>query len=558
MATPPFGTLCFSGWGDDPFEFRDVDGNVVAPPASNPIAGSGCDGIVSLSDGKVCVIGGNAPNFGTTGVGILSVDFATPTQFLTSPFPGTCIARDTVDNFYGVRNATRILYKYNAAGTQTAVTSAMAASTISAFAVNGAGTICYFVLSASLDTIRGWDLIGDTDLGVITTETGYRANGNNGLYSDAAGDLFVGWDKVAAGDGYVKRYNSTGTLQQTYTLGGTSQTPICVTNGVNEDTFWICFYNASVSTFSGVTVAEFDVVSGSVLHTFDPEDGSFQFDASFCVLGFQTIDEVPPQWRSALVHSALASSLWETTGTNNTGITALNADGMDFGSSLSQSGKITKWIAFKAEGEIVPGSLIPTVDAGPNQSVNAFTTVTLAGSGTAGNYPCAALTYLWTKIFGDGTPTFVSATNPTTNVTFSASGIYILRLTASNGLDSVFDDVQITINNSPPIVNAGFDQTVLLTDTTTLAGSALDDGLPVPPGLLTTTWSKISGPGTASFADASSLGTTVSFSAAGVYILLLIAFDGEKTSADSVAITVLGGNIGTCMLPSDDPIFDCE
>ena len=57
-----------------------------------------------------------------------------------------------------------------------------------------------------------------------------------------------------------------------------------------------------------------------------------------------------------------------------------------------------------------------------------------------------------------------------------------------------------------------------------LSGTATDDGVP---GIgLTTTWSKVSGPGTVTFGNASALSTTASFSVAGTYVLRLTASDG--------------------------------
>ena len=45
-------------------------------------------------------------------------------------------------------------------------------------------------------------------------------------------------------------------------------------------------------------------------------------------------------------------------------------------------------------------------------------------------------------------------------------------------------------------------------------------------GAFTTVWSKVSGPGTVTFANATALATTATFSAAGGYILALTANDG--------------------------------
>jgi hypothetical protein len=92
--------------------------------------------------------------------------------------------------------------------------------------------------------------------------------------------------------------------------------------------------------------------------------------------------------------------------------------------------------------------------------------------------------------------------------------------------------------NQAPAVNAGGDQTITLPNTASLAGSASDDGLPNPPGALSLTWSKVSGPGTVTFGNANVASTTAAFSAAGVYILRLTASDSQLTSTDDLQVTV--------------------
>jgi hypothetical protein len=111
--------------------------------------------------------------------------------------------------------------------------------------------------------------------------------------------------------------------------------------------------------------------------------------------------------------------------------------------------------------------------------------------------------------------------------------------------------------NQRPVVNAGADQTVTLPAGANLNGSATDDGLPNPPGALTTTWTKVSGPGTVSFGDASAAATTATFDQAGTYVLRLSASDSALTGLDDVTVTVLGpGSMVTVDVPlaagSDD------
>jgi hypothetical protein len=66
-----------------------------------------------------------------------------------------------------------------------------------------------------------------------------------------------------------------------------------------------------------------------------------------------------------------------------------------------------------------------------------------------------------------------------------------------------------------------------------------DDGQPNPPGLLTTTWVLVSGPGTATFTNASALTNNVSVDMVGEYLFRLIANDGQVKTYDDVLVTVI-------------------
>jgi hypothetical protein len=92
--------------------------------------------------------------------------------------------------------------------------------------------------------------------------------------------------------------------------------------------------------------------------------------------------------------------------------------------------------------------------------------------------------------------------------------------------------------NQAPVVNAGPNQTISLPAGAALDGTVTDDGLPSNPGAVTTTWTKVSGPGTVSFANVAAIDTTATFSEVGSYVLRLSAGDGQLTAADDVAITV--------------------
>jgi hypothetical protein len=94
------------------------------------------------------------------------------------------------------------------------------------------------------------------------------------------------------------------------------------------------------------------------------------------------------------------------------------------------------------------------------------------------------------------------------------------------------------IDQRPPVVNAGENQTIAPGAIAQLNGTVEDDGLPDPPGAVTTLWSKVSGPGDVTFGDATETTTTASFSEEGRYVLRLTANDGELSGGDEVVIRV--------------------
>jgi hypothetical protein len=96
--------------------------------------------------------------------------------------------------------------------------------------------------------------------------------------------------------------------------------------------------------------------------------------------------------------------------------------------------------------------------------------------------------------------------------------------------------------NQPPQVQAGPDQTVTLPAPATITAAVHDDGLPIPPGLLTFAWSRLSGPGVVSFASATALTTTATFPVPGTYQLRLIVSDGASATSSDLTVTALGAN----------------
>lgn len=90
--------------------------------------------------------------------------------------------------------------------------------------------------------------------------------------------------------------------------------------------------------------------------------------------------------------------------------------------------------------------------------------------------------------------------------------------------------------NREPEVSAGVDLTINQS-TATLTGFATDDGLPVN-APFSLTWSKVSGPGTVTFANPNQAATTATFGTPGTYVLRLTASDSVLSGTDDLAVTV--------------------
>jgi MYXO-CTERM domain-containing protein len=100
------------------------------------------------------------------------------------------------------------------------------------------------------------------------------------------------------------------------------------------------------------------------------------------------------------------------------------------------------------------------------------------------------------------------------------------------------------VANRAPLVDAGRDQTISAGDTATLDGTVMDDDVPVPLASVQVTWSKQSGPGTVSFANANAVDTTATFSAPGMYVVALTASDTALSTTDPAIITVVAASDG--------------
>ncbi len=201
-----------------------------------------------------------------------------------------------------------------------------------------------------------------------------------------------------------------------------------------------------------------------------------------------------------------------------------------------------------------PQNQAPTVNAGEDQVIELPDTVNLSGTADDDGYPQGSnLTTTWSQVNGNGTVDFANINSPNTTASFSQTGDYTLRLTATDGQLSTSEDITITVNpeNQAPVVNAGADQEFNLPQTAELNGTATDDGYPQN-GSLSYTWSKITGNGEITFSSAVSPSTTASFTQSGTYTIRLTVSDGRISGNDDLTIIVRPVNQAPTVNAGDD------
>jgi IgGFc binding protein/Big-like domain-containing protein len=111
----------------------------------------------------------------------------------------------------------------------------------------------------------------------------------------------------------------------------------------------------------------------------------------------------------------------------------------------------------------------------------------------------------------------------------------------NEGASAASTQVPITVRsqgNGPVQVNAGPDRLISLPSTAHLDGSVTVNGAPAG-GNVQLAWQKVSGPGTATFDNSAALNPTVTFSAAGDYVLKLVATAPEGSGFDTAKVTIL-------------------
>ncbi len=178
----------------------------------------------------------------------------------------------------------------------------------------------------------------------------------------------------------------------------------------------------------------------------------------------------------------------------------------------------------------------PNANAGPDQTVTKKTQVTLDGTGSSDS-DGDSLTYAWMQT-GGSVVALLGANTPTPTFTPPTSGIYTFQLTVDDGNGGVAaDTVEVTATNTPPVAEAGPDQTARKNTLVALDGSRSSDS---DGDILTFTWAQISGPAV-TLTDAGTDTPTFTPARVGTYAFRLTIDDGDGgTSEDAVSVTVWG------------------
>lgn len=116
------------------------------------------------------------------------------------------------------------------------------------------------------------------------------------------------------------------------------------------------------------------------------------------------------------------------------------------------------------------------------------------------------------------------------------SGVDAAVVDARSGVDAA---VNAPANKPPVVTVAALPPADVFADIpVALVGNVSDDGMPANPGLVTSQWSKTSGPGEVIFSSTTAAATSAKFSAPGSYVLRLTGNDGAAKAFAEITATV--------------------
>ena len=190
---------------------------------------------------------------------------------------------------------------------------------------------------------------------------------------------------------------------------------------------------------------------------------------------------------------------------------------------------------------------VPLANAGPSQTVQAGTLVTLDGSGSSDPSGQLPLTYAWSFVSQPAGSTATLSNPAIVNPTFTpnALGNYVIQLVVTNavGVSSAPATITVSTFDSPPVADAGSDQLITVIGTVVnLNGSQSysPGGLPI-----NYQWSILSKPVGSNATLTGPTTATPSFVADlhGTYNIQLIVTDSLGTASSPATVTVTSNNV---------------
>jgi hypothetical protein len=234
-----------------------------------------------------------------------------------------------------------------------------------------------------------------------------------------------------------------------------------------------------------------------------------------------------------------------------TTITGLVQGTYVFRLTVTDNGGATAWDAVTVIVNAASATnILPVANAGPDRSIIAPAS-NITVTGTASDADGIISSVSWSRISGPSSSNIDAPSQLQTVIGNLVPGTYKFQLSVTDNRGGVDRDTMtitvITVQNRPPIVNAGQDAEVYLpANSTLLQGTATD-----PDGTITGwMWRKISGPGQGIVTSPSYSSTDVISIEEGVYEFELKATDNNGASArDTVKVTVIR------ILPSTARVF---
>ncbi|WP_454062961.1 PKD domain-containing protein [Candidatus Nitrospira salsa] len=215
--------------------------------------------------------------------------------------------------------------------------------------------------------------------------------------------------------------------------------------------------------------------------------------------------------------------------------------------STAKGAFVGRWVRMGTESTITleggfglgseESNVSPVADAGPDQTVQVTDVVQLDGSGST-DVNGDLLTFTWAIVSKpvDSAATLSDPAAVMPTFAIDVPGTYEFQLIVRDGAkDSHPDIVEITTLNSPPVADAGSDQTVFVTQTVFLDGTNSSD---VDNDMLTFLWSFVSMPSgsTATLSEPASPTPSFSVDRSGTYEVQLTVNDGTDGSVSETVV----------------------